>query len=1002
MAGGWSQERIRATINQTYIEKELGSRRHQDTLHRVLAFGDGLTDDTYLDWILERSPRFFLILNDIGVPEKIFEVIDRSFDDDDLPLSQDALWELNLFGTTSETLDKKFHRQQFHFLIQELEPGGHVDYGGWEVVPVECVAKKTGIQPTGSSTDRVLAQDQLYTRKRIPSSSDHGIDRIRFIMHLKNIAAIQHRHLVTVWATYSQNDYNFVMLTPSCDVTLKHVLEDKETAKHFKCLEKHERRQTLLTWVHCLVSGLAYLHSRGFMHKAIRPSSILIDRDNNIYLSDYHPLRVLDVDESPNPYSGEMYEFAPPENWQRKPCLHETAPLKTVLPGGGRTSRRLPKTDSAGTEERRPSIPGLSGLGFEPVSRTASRSQNSSSGSSTTHKPRNALITTFAPPDTTPASLPHKYFPGDVFSLTSVILTVLSYLLGHSPKSFASHRSRLNRQAGRGNAPPDASFHKNLKQVEKWIDTLAKEAGQKEKKDQKLWGSVVELVNLCKFGVKKEPEDRPLSGDLEKQMIGWIEWGIGKRRKCTCSEADRKSIEPEKPNRILMAQRDSIMSWSKISERLSEAPDGDYFPPTPAIRPRRSLSARLSLDRAPELRRSRATRPPSSLLNGQISSLGSMDEEEESVRPPSRRQSDIIRTAVKQAVASTASPPHVRKPSLSDGNPTVVHQGRSAYRIKPKKAHSSSSFSRPHQGSIQEEGPNDFQASPSSKHSSSDFPRSTSSKHSSGDVPGRRIVAPTPLDPDAESSYVLKPRKGSAPPSINLARSFPRPPPIEQVHNHANSHFPETPPEAEDIDPLDRTSAVATNGNSTRSPSIIATGKNASYLHGIPPPAEGEGDLDDDDAKTLGRASIVTESEVWGLGNALERDESDTLAEQEEEASDPDEDVIIPNPLRVNSGNAKLDRFRGPSAAAMSRPKISGTGSGAGGVGMIYKPRTSSAKIGRGGDARPTANGSARGINGFRYSKGTHGMDMELKDRRDWPLPLGTLTFDRGGGAVRG
>ena len=85
-------------------------------------------------------------------------------------------------------------------------------------------------------------------------------------------------------------------------------------------------------------------------------------------------------------------------------------------------------------------------------------------------------------------------------------------------------------------------------------------AGQKEKKDQKLWGAVVELVDLCKSGVKKEPEERITSDELEKKMLGWIEWGIGKRRKCTCSEADRQFKEPEKPNKILMAQRDSLMS----------------------------------------------------------------------------------------------------------------------------------------------------------------------------------------------------------------------------------------------------------------------------------------------------------------------------------------------------------------------------------------------------------------------------------------------------------
>ncbi|KAL9101284.1 MAG: hypothetical protein Q9163_003436 [Psora crenata] len=671
MTAWWSHEKIRATISQTYVEKELGSKKHQDTLHRVLAFGDGLTDDTYLDWILERSPRFFLILNDIGVPEKIFEVIDRSFDDDDLPLSQDALWELNLFGTPSETLDKKFYRHQFYFLVQELEPGGHVDYGPWDIVPLEPSLRKPSIASSLQFTDRVVAQDRLYTRKKIPTSSDKGIDRIRFLMHLKHIAAIQHRHLVTVWATYSQHEFNFVLLTPVTELTLRHVLDDKEQAKQFKSLDKHKRRQTLLTWIHCLTSGLAYLHSKGFPHKAIRPSTITIDHNNVIYLNEYNALKVLDVDESSNPYSGEMYDHAPPEDWLRKPCLQETAPLKTVLPGGGRTSRRIPKSPLSHSDSRHPSLT----AGFDTMSRTASRS-HSSSGSSSNPRPRNALITTFAPPVTTPTSLPDEYFPSDIFSLTTVLLTVLSFLLGHSPKAFASHRSRLNRQAGRGNAPPDASFHKNLEQVANWVDLLRKEAGQKEKKDKELWGAVAEIVKTCRDGIQKEPSARLTADELERNILGWVKYGIGRRRACSCSEGDREVSEAEEPNPILAAQRDSILSWSKLSERISIGPESEHIPPPAATRPRRIFSQRRSLERTLELRRSRQTRPDGSGINGRISSMGHAVEMPTS--PVLRRHTSTARKLVQMEHA----PQHISKQSKGDG-PTVVHQGRSSYRIRP-------------------------------------------------------------------------------------------------------------------------------------------------------------------------------------------------------------------------------------------------------------------------------------------------------------------------------
>ena len=541
MTAWWSNERISTTVNAAFIERELGSKNLLDRVHRVLAFGDGLTDDTYLDWILERSPRFFLILNGLGLPEKIFEIIDKSFADDDLPLSQDTLWGLNLFGSKSETLDKKFYRQQFNFLIQELKPGDHVDYGDWDVVPVEPFVKRPGI---AKANDKVYVHGNLYTRQKITVSDDSSIDEVQFIMHLKSLSAIHHPHLVSIWSTYSQENSIYILLTPATEITLKAFLE--EQPKAFKSLDKAERREIFLTWTHCLAAALEYLHDRGFTHQALRPGTITVDHNNKIYLGDYSALKNLDTDEPCNSYNGDLYDHAAPENWLRKPRLHEVAALKTILPGGGRTSRRIPK---APIVERKTSLP----LPSTPVNTIVSSSKSGSSDSSTNaSRPRNALITTFAPTarrtSTSSSSINfrgNKLEAADVFSLTTVLITLLSMILQHTPKTFASHRSRLNRQAGRGNAPPDASFHKNLNQVVKWLDMLAKEAGQREKKDMKFWGAVVETVQLCRLGVKKEAKQRLTAKELSSKIGGWVEWGLGRKRRCTCEVARDTGVQPE-------------------------------------------------------------------------------------------------------------------------------------------------------------------------------------------------------------------------------------------------------------------------------------------------------------------------------------------------------------------------------------------------------------------------------------------------------------------------
>ena len=537
MPAWWSDERIRATVNREYVCREIGSsKRLLEQLHRPLSFGQGLTDDTYLDWIVQKCRRLFLTLNDIGVPQLIFQVLDKSLDDEDLPLSEDALWELNLFGGKSETLDKKFFKQQFKFLVRDIEPGHHADFGDGEVVPIEPVSRRPSV--SGNSwIDKVHVGERLYTRKKVSTSGDTGIDRVHFVMHAKALHEIRHPHLVCLWASYTQNDFSFMLLTPPGEVSLKAFLE--EQPKSFKQLQKPERHEILLKWTHCLASALAYLHNRGLTHQSIRPSSISVSHDNTIYLSDFAALRALDQEESSSPYKAEIYDHAAPENWQRKACLHETGPLKTIPPGGGRTMRRLPTVPDA--------TPHSGSISSNPSHRRTI-SQTESSSSSCSSRRRNALITTFAPPSLTG----NPSFPADVFSLSTILLHLLSLLLGHSPKSSAAYRSKHNRLAGRGGAPPDASFHKNLQQVGSWLDDLQHQAKEKERVFRKskfkgngesnFWASVGGTLGVCRDGLRKEAKDRLNANRLEKEVRKWLDRGLGMGRRWCCGGEDEEII----------------------------------------------------------------------------------------------------------------------------------------------------------------------------------------------------------------------------------------------------------------------------------------------------------------------------------------------------------------------------------------------------------------------------------------------------------------------------
>ena len=79
----WTNDKVDALVTSEYILEKLGPK-HLVKLHMPIAFGQGLTNDTYLDWIISYCKRLFLILEDIGCPENIFKIIDKSLDDSDL------------------------------------------------------------------------------------------------------------------------------------------------------------------------------------------------------------------------------------------------------------------------------------------------------------------------------------------------------------------------------------------------------------------------------------------------------------------------------------------------------------------------------------------------------------------------------------------------------------------------------------------------------------------------------------------------------------------------------------------------------------------------------------------------------------------------------------------------------------------------------------------------------------------------------------------------------
>jgi serine/threonine protein kinase len=343
----WTDDRIEATVDQAFIISKL-TPEERKLLEQSISFGGGLTDDTYLDWILERAKKLFLILVEIGVPDQIFGLVDESYDDADLPITLSAVPDLRLTQDPDGTLDKKFYKTQFKFLIRNITEGKNVQYTEEETIPVEAVGLKAGIVPLGrDGTDKVRlasSHHEVFARKRVPlNQPPNHVSEDDVLSEIRSLRKFAHQHLASVYASYSHGDSIYVLLTPASEYTLKSFLAD--TPKHFDNLPKLERREILINWPHCLANGLDWLHSKGVAHGAVRPSNVLIDANFRIFLGQCNAFNI--THSSIKADDVETYQYSAPERWKRAATVQTSTAGKVALPSGGRTGRK--QSDSKGS-----------------------------------------------------------------------------------------------------------------------------------------------------------------------------------------------------------------------------------------------------------------------------------------------------------------------------------------------------------------------------------------------------------------------------------------------------------------------------------------------------------------------------------------------------------------------------------------------------------------------------------------------------------------------------
>jgi serine/threonine protein kinase len=311
----WTDERIEAKVTRAFVVSKLRGEE-RGFLDRPLAFGEGLTDDTYMEWILERAKRLFLILTEIGVPDQVFGCIDDSWDDDDLPIPLENVQSLELAYEEDEELNKKFYDMQFVYLLRELQRGAHIDYGRKEHIPMEYV---NTLPPAVSlqAWDRVHfpeRPDEIFVRRKFPlnDKEEKGLKHHKaFLKDVRKAQSLRHVHIASAWASYTSENSGYVLSDFVSEHTLRTFI-DHRTPMQFVRVPLHERPTILLEWIHCLADALAFMHSHGSAHTAIRPSNILIDRNNRIAFAEVGSLRTFQQGKKAS--KAEAYDYAAPES----------------------------------------------------------------------------------------------------------------------------------------------------------------------------------------------------------------------------------------------------------------------------------------------------------------------------------------------------------------------------------------------------------------------------------------------------------------------------------------------------------------------------------------------------------------------------------------------------------------------------------------------------------------------------------------------------------------
>lgn len=501
----YDDARIERTVKRDFVCSYLDPEEIEN-LDKPLLFGDGLTNDTYWDWLETKAKRLFLILLELDLPDQIFGVIDDSWEDDDLPIPLDQIHRLALTEERDLRLERRFYDLQFSYLLRTLQRGEHIDYGDQELVPLEIVDNKRLVSSHQDTVVLPQYPGKLFSRRGIQlglhMSQDDFMYEISLIRHLQN------EHIESYFASYTQHDHAYVLFTPATEYKLSSYLTNTPTT--LKNVDKLAKRIMVLDWIHCLIDTLSFIHSNGETLGNLKPSIISFTQDHCIVLRDntcFNP-ETLMQQQHQRSFSKEGYDYAAPEQCSRPSALPAVSVRNRTWTMSSASDSSKPRSASTFAISRGTPMEQPSSRYYPPASNTPG--------------PTRQLTTVHSYQNINNNNTNNDPQAADIFSLGCIILDLLSHgLLKRSTSAFANVRSAKHKIAGRGGAVLDSSFHRNLGQVEVWMNGLSKDANKKADdttEKGRLYKAVTPILHVVERMLAVQPGERPSA----VQVQAWV------------------------------------------------------------------------------------------------------------------------------------------------------------------------------------------------------------------------------------------------------------------------------------------------------------------------------------------------------------------------------------------------------------------------------------------------------------------------------------------------